>query len=325
MRIRVVRLEGHRARAPGRLPVLYLLPFFAAYLLFWAVPLTGGIRLSTYSNALFGAPVFVGLSHYVALAGDRRFLHALLNTLGYGAATVGLVVPLGLGLALLLSRALPRARAFFRFCLLLPGLTPPAVLGMLFLLVFSGPHGLLNSLILAPFGSPELDWLKDPPYIRFALVLQAVWRWTGFATLFLLAGLDGIPRAYYDACLVEGAGPIQTLRYVILPLLRPILAFCSLLLAFDAFVLFAGAYVLLGGAGGTADAGLLLITYVYQTAFTFGRFGSAAAMSYATIPLLALFVWLFLAATRRGDRAARERIFSEEEDRCSTARPGARA
>jgi len=287
-----------RPRPPYRL----LLPFFAALLVFWGIPLLEGFRMSLQSDALYGPSHFVGLAHYGALLQDDRFRIALGNTARHAFLTIVTVVPLGLGLALLLRQATVRAQSALRFCLLLPALTPPVVLGFLFVLVFSGRHGLLNTGVLGPLGLPSLDWLKDPAVIPASLVLQAIWRWTGFVTLILLAGLEGIPRAYVEMARVEGAGSTAVFRDVTLPGLRPLLAFCAIMLFLDAFVSFAGAYALLGSSGGTADAGLLLVGLVYQTAFTYGRFASAAAMSLSVVPLLALGLFAF-SRMRRGEVA----------------------
>jgi ABC-type sugar transport system permease subunit len=283
-----------RAGARRRPPYLLLAPFFLLYLVFWLVPLGYGALLSLYGDAISGRGDYLGLAHYLSLLGDGRFHRALLNTGLYAGGVLVTVVPLALALALALAAVPYRLREVFQFMLLLPGLVAPAVLAILFLLVFSGPYGLLNTVLLAPFGSPDLDWLRDPLLIRVGLVIQALWRWTGLIAFFLAAGLGSLPRRYYDVAELEGSSGLQTLRYVTLPLLRPILAFVGLVLVFDAFVLFSGAYVLLGGSGGPQDAGLLLVTYIYLTAFSFGDFSYAAAMSYALIPLLALFVFLFM-------------------------------
>jgi ABC-type sugar transport system permease subunit len=88
-------------------------------------------------------------------------------------------------------------------------------------------------------------------------------------------------------------------------MLSHVLAFTSVFLFLDACVLFEGAYILLGGSGGTLDAGLLLVAYTYQTAFTLGRFGSAAAMGFSMVPLLMIAVWLLLLRGR--GRAERSR------------------
>jgi ABC-type sugar transport system permease subunit len=283
-------------------PLALLAPFLGVLAALWLVPLAQGVALSLESDTLYGPTHDVGLAHYRALLGDGRFRLALANTLGYAAASVVLVVPAGLALALLLRTAAPSLRGLARFCLLLPGLTPPLVLAFLFVLVFGGRHGLLNTL-LAPLGVPPLDWLKDPPLIRASLVLQAFWRWTGFVALFLHAGLESIPRAYVDLARAEGASPWGVFRHVTLPLLSHVLGFVALLLTLDAFVLFSGAYVLLGASGGTADAGLLLVGYAYQTAFTYGRFGSAAAVALSVAPLLGLLAWAALRLGRRWEPA----------------------
>ncbi|MEO7424896.1 MAG: sugar ABC transporter permease, partial [Fibrobacteria bacterium] len=219
---------------------------------------------------------------------DARFFHALRNTFAYAAMTIALVTAFSLALAHLLQRAYAASRGAVLFCLMLPALTPPAVLAFLYILVFNGPHGMLNGLIAAPFGLPNVDWIRDPRAIRFSLVMLTLWRWSGFTTLILLSGMQGIPKAYYDLARAEGAGFLQSFRHVTLPMLSHVLAFTAVFLFLDAFVLFEGAYILLGGSGGTMDAGLLLVAYTYQTAFTFGKFGTAAAMAFSMVPLLML-------------------------------------
>ena len=247
--------------------------------------------------------MFVGLANYLALLRDPRFILALFNTTFYALGVLLTVVPLAFALALLLGGAPEPLRRVCQFFLLLPSLSAPAVLAIFFLLAFNGPDGLLNRLVLLPLGLPEVNWLQDPWAVRAALVMQGVLRWTGLTAFLLAAGLAGIPRVYSEMARLDGATSYQRLRYLTLPLLRPLLAFVALFLGFDAFVLFDGAYVLLRGSGGVADAGLLLVSYSYQSAFSFGDLGYAAAMSYTLVPLLALFIWLFMrfreARTRR--------------------------
>lgn len=268
------------------------------------IPIAKGFHLSLQSDTLFDEPVFIGFGHYAELLSDARFFHALRNTFLYAAMCITLVTAFSLALAHLLKRAYAAFRGTVLFCLMLPGLTPPAVLAFLYLLVFNGPHGMLNGLIAAPFGLPMIDWIRDPRVIKFSLVLLTLWRWSGFTTLILLSGMEGIPKAYYDLAKAEGAGAWQTFRHVTLPMLSHVLAFTAVFLFLDAFVLFEGAYILLGGSGGTLDAGLLLVAYTYQTAFTFGKFGSAAAMGFSMVPALMFIVWLLLL---RGRGPARNR------------------
>jgi multiple sugar transport system permease protein len=293
------------SRQLRRPPYLLLAPFFAALAAFWLVPLARGLFLSLESNALFGETSFVGLANYRSLLTDSRFAHAFRNTIVYCGMVLLAVLPFSLLLAHLLRRAQARLRTLLQFCLLLPGLTPPLVLSVLYLLVFHGPGGLLNLVLLRPFGLPDLDWIGDQRLIKVSLTLLMVWRWTGFMTLIFLSGLEGIPRAYHDAARIEGASAWQRFRRVTLPVLRPVTAFAAAFLLLDTFVLFEGAYVMLGGSGGAMDAGLLLVSYAYLTGFTLGNFGSAAAMSFSALPPLLLALAAILAWGRpRGARRA---------------------
>jgi ABC-type sugar transport system permease subunit len=263
-----------------------LLPFFLGLIVFWLVPVLHGVWLSLSSDTLYGASHFVGGEHYRNLWGDERYAKALTNTALFTLASIGLILPLALFLAHLMRQALKPWRPVLTFVLLLPGLTPPAVLALLYLLVFYGENGLLNQWVVMPLGLQAVDWLKDPAFILPALVLQSIWRWTGFITFFLLAGMEAIPKVYYEAAHFETSSRSKVFLKITLPLLRPVLLFVGVYLLVDSFAMFSGAYVLLGGSGGTADAGLLLVSYVYKTAFSDGHFGSAAAMSLAVVPVL---------------------------------------
>ncbi len=283
----------------SRPPFLLLAPFFGALLLFWLVPLGKGLWLSMESNVLFGPAEFVGLDNYRRLLDDSRFWHAMRNTIMYCALVLGAVLPFSLLVAHALRKVPGHLRGLLQFCLLLPGLTPPLVLSLLYLMVFHGPHGLLNTLFFHPFGLSGFDWIGDPRVIKLSLVMLMVWRWTGFMTLIFLSGLEGIPRAYYDSVRVEGASAWQRFRHVTFPVLRPVTAFAAAFLVLDAFVLFEGAYVMLGSSGGTLDAGLLLVSYAYLNAFTLGNFGTAAAVSFASLPVLLIALILILSTARR--------------------------
>jgi ABC-type sugar transport system permease subunit len=270
-------------------------PFFLCFVLFWLVPLIGGVRLSFYANTLVGEGSFVGFDHYRALLDDARYFKAIRNTSIYALGSLLCILPLSLVLAHALQSLASRWRSVIQFVLLVPGLTPPAVLALLFLLVFHGRAGLLNQWFVMPLGGQPINWLKDPDVILAALVLQCIWRWLGFITFFVHSGMQAIPSMYYEALQIESRHAWHRFWWVTLPGLRHVLLFCLIYLIVDAFALFSGAYVLLGGSGGTADAGLMLVSYLYQSALTFGRFGSAAAMGIAIAPcllgILGLMAW----------------------------------
>ncbi len=280
-------------------PFWLLTPFLGLFVLFWLAPLIGGAWLSLQSDRMPGDAGIASLANYREVLSDPRFFKAIRNTITYALASIVVIVPLALLLAEALHRCWPRLKGALSFILLLPGLTPPAVLALLFLLVFHGRNGLLNQWLVLPLGFAPIDWLKDPTWILPALVLQAVWRWLGMITFFLLAGRESLPRAFFEVASLETSHRWPIFRGVTLPLLRHVIVFVCLYLVVDAFAMFSGAYILLGGSGGTADAGLLLINYTYQRAFTFQEFGIAAAMSLTVAPLLLLVLGACLLSRRR--------------------------
>ena len=281
----------------GWTPFLFLLPFLLFLILFWLVPLVGGVKMSLQANGI-GQAEYVGLEHYRVLAKDERFFKAIRNSFVYTLASIVVIVPLSLWLAHLLRSTFRRLRPVLTFALLLPALTPPSVLAVLFLMVFHGKYGLLNQLIVLPLGQAPIGWLKDSDFILAGLVLQTVWRWTGFMTFFILAGMEGIPRVYYEAARLATGSRWNQFWHVTLPQLRPVLLFVAVYLVVDSFSLFSGAKVLLGGSGGTADAGLLTITYVYEKT-RFFEFGSAAAISISLLPVMLAVMGAFLFLRRR--------------------------
>ncbi|MBI1176129.1 ABC transporter permease subunit [bacterium] len=280
-------------------PLWLLAPFLALFAVFWLAPLIGGIDLSLHSDTLFGTPKYVGFANYRAVLDDPKFYKALRNTLTYTLACIVVIVPLATLFAEALHRCWPRFKGPLSFILLLPGLTPPAVLALLFLLVFHGRNGFLNQWFVTPFGFAPIDWLKNPTWIMPALVIQATWRWLGMMTFFLLAGRESLPRPLFEVAALETDRRWPVFLSVTIPLLRHVILFVGIYLIVDAFAMFSGAYILLGGSGGTANAGLLMINYTYQQAFTFGKFSTAAAMSLSIAPLLLLALGLGLIGGRR--------------------------
>jgi multiple sugar transport system permease protein len=249
---------------------------------------------------------FIGLGHYYDLIKDPSYHKALKNTTVYTLGAIGIIIPFSFFLAHLLLACHKFVRPIFSFILIVPGITPPIVLSILFLLFFHGENGILNQFIATPLiallkslNSPwaetlpdYINWQKDPRFIMFALIFQSIWRWTGFITLFFLCSLQAIPKNLEEAIELEGANFFRRLIHLRIPSCSHVILFAIIYLMVDSIAMFAGSYRLLGGSGGTDDAGLLLISYVYQTGFTFQQFNRAAAISMSVVPFLASLIWL---------------------------------
>jgi ABC-type sugar transport system permease subunit len=186
---------------------------------------------------------------------------------------------------------------------MIPGLALPGVLSTLFYLFFHGKTGALNQYLVVPLGFDPVNWMMDPNFIMPSLIMQAVWRWTGLVTLFFLCGLEAIPRWQFEVAKLEGLGWREKLGQVFLPNLWHLGLFSMVFLVVDGFASFSGAYNLLGGSGGMLDAGLLLVTYIYQVAFPGGSgrfdFPAAAAMSLLVVPVCAMILFFILQSRHR--------------------------
>jgi arabinosaccharide transport system permease protein len=281
-----------------------LLPFLALWILFWAVPLFLGVDLAL-QNPDSGFAIsenreikYVGLENFERTLGDAKFHKALSNTLKYVLGSVICIIPLAFVLAVALFE-LPRLyRGILAFCLLIPGLALPGAMSKLFYLFFHGREGALNQYVIIPLGMDPINWMMDPDFIMPSLVMQSVWRWTGVVALFFLCALEGIPSWHFEVAKLEGMKSLSRIRLILVPGVRNLALFVGVFLVVDGVASFSGAYTLLGGSGGMLDAGLLLVTYVYQVAFPggSGRFDlpGAAAMSLLVAPFVAGFLFLVL-------------------------------
>lgn len=230
--------------------------------------------------------------NYSKILKDKNFYKACTNNLKYSSAVLLTVLSLSLFLSFLLKNiSSSRLRYFYLFCLLLPGLIPPSVMGILFNLVFNGRSGLLNQVFVIPFGFKPVNWIGDPSYIMTSLVIQAVWRWTGFVTLFLLCGFEALPKDTKEAALIDGSGTIRTFFELEIPGIKHIIVFAGAFLLVDSISLFSGSYSLLGDSGGPANAGLVIANYSYW--FTsFQQYNAAATVSIMILPVLLFLTFL---------------------------------
>jgi len=267
-------------------PYLFISPFFIGFALFWIYPISYALWLSFYEQAgLLSDKVFIGLENYAHLWLDGRFLRALFNTSYYASASVFIIVPLALFVALILDLDFVRYKHFFRLFFFTPMLTASVVTAIMFTLIFEKKYGLLNNVVLVPLGLPQLNWLLDPKLVMPAIILVGIWKWTGINALYFAAGLQNVSREAREAAKVDGANSLQIFWYITIPLLRPILLFVIVLAIIGSYQLFGEPYLLLGG-GGPEDAGLFMTVYLYITGFRHMEFGYASAIGYIMVVII---------------------------------------
>jgi len=242
---------------------------------------------------------FVGIDNYVELATGEQFLHSLSVTLTFTGLALGLVMSLGLGIALLLNEPF-RGRAILRGMLLIPWAIPPVASGMMWRWILNGNVGALNGA-LAGLGISHAyyGWLSDPHTALLAVVGAHVWNSMPLAGLVLLAALQSVPNELYDAAKVDGASMLDRFWAVTFPwLVQPLVTVLILetLLAFRVFDL---VYVLT--SGGPGDATTVLAWLTYQTAFTYLDLGRGNAYAFLMALGVGLLTVMYLRLlSRRG-------------------------
>lgn len=300
--------EGVSTRKPGRggtpgrrtaVPYLFLLPFFLIYAVFLVYPVFAALRLSFYEASAFGGDTFTGLDNYARLAQDPRYLEALKNTTIYALASVFILSPLALLVAVAIrSFVVPTAtfKSFYRVVFFLPFITSFVVIALMFNLVFNDDYGLLNSALSA-LGLPTVDWLRDERVALVAVILVGIWTYLGINALYFLAGLQNIPEEVIEAARVDGANRLQIFWRVTLPLLRPVILFVVVQATIFSYQIFEIPFLLT--EGGPSDATLTLAIYLYEVGFRQFDRGYASAIGYSMAIIAIVLATLQILAARR--------------------------
>jgi multiple sugar transport system permease protein len=247
-----------------------------------------------------GAPVFIGLTNYVDLLEDSRFWGDLLTTVIIVGASVLLQLLVGMALALALYAA-TRGVRLISLLNFLPNVVTPVVGAIFLKWLFIGRFGLLDStLIWLGFYPP--NWLGDPVWAKVTLILADTWKFMPFLMLVLYAGLQAFDTQLLEAAQIDGANAWQRLRYVILPMMKPLILFVVAIRAMDAFRFFDLVYVITNGGPGTATETVTL--YTYQIGFRMLEVGKASALGVITLIIVATMIaGLILLLSRRGREA----------------------
>jgi len=263
--------------------LLFVLPSITILAIFRLGPIIMSARLSLYDyNLLSRREIFVGLDNYATALSDKALWNAIKNTAVFVIAKVPLQAALALGLAMLVNRRWFGV-GIVRSAPLMAVVMPMSIAAVLWQMMYHPSNGLINSIIRT-FGHAPYGFLTDRHLAMPAIVITTLWKDVGFFMIFYLAGLQGIPREYYDAAEVDGASPWAVFRYVTLPLLRNTTTLVLILSTVFAFQVFIPVHVMTqGGPSGATD---VIIYYMYKIAFSFMRMGYANAIAIITLVIV---------------------------------------
>ncbi len=253
---------------------LFVLPVLLLFLVFRLYPMFLAVQISFQKYDLLTPPRWVGLDNYAFIFSNERVLNSFKVT---GIFIVGQTVPLvlcALGLAVVLF-TLPRFRHVFELTFYFPVIMTAVVAALIWLTLFY-PRGLFDQIV-APWFPLGVPWLTSPVLALPSVIAVDLWKSTGYYMIILLAGLLSIPGEYLEAATIDGAGYWSRVRHILLPLLRPQLAFVAVIALINTVQAFDSFYVLT--RGGPGDATRVLPIEIYLRAFQVLEMGRAAAVS----------------------------------------------
>jgi multiple sugar transport system permease protein/sn-glycerol 3-phosphate transport system permease protein len=253
----------------------FILPSLAGVLLFLLIPVVIVLVLSFIQWNFLTPPRWVGLANFSSMVRDDHVFHALLISAYYVLWNIPLQTVLALALAMLLVRKMP-AMGVFRALYVLPYMSTPVAMAVVWSWMFNAQNGLINHLLsLAGLHGP--DWLGNTSTALPVVAMVNIWQYAGYNMLFFLAGLLAIPPQLYESASIDGASALRRFTRITLPLLNSTMLFVLVTDIIGSFQIFDTVYVMTQGGPGNATN---VINYqIYETAFQNFDVGSAAAMS----------------------------------------------
>ncbi len=282
-------------------PYLYIAPFFVLFGIFGLYPMLWTLWMSLHDWDLVGSHTFIGLENYSTLLGDEYFWNAVRNTFGMFILATVPQLALALFLANLLNRPMLRARTFFRMAIFVPNVVSVAAVAIVFGMLFQRDFGVVN-WSLGLFGVEAIDWRQEAWTSWVAISAMVDWRWTGYNTLILLAGMQAIPRDLYEAAAMDGAGPWRQFWTVTLPMLRPTFVFVVILSTIGGLQLFVEPLIFANGSviGGAQREFQTVQMYMFENSIhNLSKAGYGAAIAWALFLMIVVVSMLNFVITRR--------------------------
>ncbi|WP_051302064.1 carbohydrate ABC transporter permease [Salibacterium aidingense] len=268
-----------KTAAPGlsndrRLAGMLLTPTLLILALLTLFPIGYTIFISFSSFDTFGKFTgFAGLDNYLKTFTSGVFWSSIYITLLFTALAVGSQIFLGFNLALIMSKD-GKAMKYLRWLLIIPMMLSPLVVAIVFKLMLNTDMGIINYM-LQGIGLPKINFLGEPVMAFLSLVVVDIWQWTPMVFLIILAGMQALPKDPFEAADIDGASKFQTIRYVMIPMLKPILIVALVIRTMDALRTFDQVFVLTQGGPGRATETVSFL--MYRQAMKFSDFGFATA------------------------------------------------
>lgn len=278
----------------SRTAYLCLIPAFLGLIFITYLPLLGVFGISFFHWKGISAPVFNGFRNYIDLfTNDPYFIDSIKVTVYFSIIAVAGSMVYSLLVAMLLNRKIP-ARSFWRAVFYVPYILPATAIYIGWSFLYESNFGFFNS-ILSSMGMDKVAFLNDSSFVVPSLAVIAVWT-SGNLIVIFLAGLQNVPRVYYEAAEIDGANYWQRFRHVTLPCMTPIIFYNILMSLITNMQIVTPALALTKGGPGNSS---MFITYLmYRYAFQSNQIGYACAISFVFFILIGIFTAILFATSK---------------------------
>ncbi|MCI9340239.1 MAG: sugar ABC transporter permease [Dorea sp.] len=229
----------------------------------------------------FQPPKWAGLGNYITVLGNEEFAGAFKNTVVYTLVTVPAGVFLSLVTAVLLNTSI-RCKGFFRICYFLPVISAPAAVAMVWRWLYNSEFGIINFL-LSKLGIDGLNWIGDSKTVLLSVMIVGIWAMVGYNMVILLAGLQNIPRTFYEAAEIDGASGYKKFMYITVPLVSPTLFFVILTTTISSLQVFDHIYMMVDSTNPALKSAQSLVYLFYK--YTFVQYDKGIGSAFASLLL----------------------------------------
>lgn len=266
---------------------LLIAPTFIGLMVLNVIPLIESLVMSFQEVSTFGTSHFVGLDNYRQMFSDPEFWRSLGNTMFYTLTQVPVTIVLSLIFAVFMNTKV-KAVGLYRTIFFLPMIAAPAAVAMVWRWLFNSEYGLINA-ILGKLGLDNtIQWITDPDIAIWSIIIVGIWSAVGYNMILLLAGLQEIPKEYYEAAVVDGAGSFRQLFSITLPLLSPQLFFVSVTSVISALQVFDIIFMMFDRTNTALKSTQSLVYMFFNESFVLNDkgYGSAVVISLVVIIMI---------------------------------------
>lgn len=256
---------------------LFILPTMTGLMILNIIPIFQTIYQSFFKTGAFGrGNIFVGLTNYKRLISDGAVWQALLNTIKYAIAEVPISIAIALVIAVLLNAKM-QGRSIYRAIYFLPMVVAPAAVSMVWKWLFNTEFGLLNHL-LESIGLKPVAWISNPAIAIYSIAAVGIWSVIGYNMVLFLAGLQEIPRDYYEAAQIDGANSVQQFFKITVPLISPTMFFVVVTRIIASMQIFDSIFMMIDTSSPALRKTQSLVYLFYRYAFVENNKGYGAAI-----------------------------------------------